>query len=390
MKLSKFQTIFFFVAALVILAFIAGCTAKTEKPAAQKKPTENVKFQGYAQVAWAPDGKGIFTLERYSEEKLLPTYSVYYQKADLSERDLLRDGLSRLVSNRIAISPDGRYLMYIYAWGIDYDGGFTGVKGAKVFVEIFDVETNKVVNKIQITAATDWFGWRDNTTAWFADTGLSAATTYIIRVGSSQKTKLVKGVGAGWSDDKRYLLYIASTTGLGLHTIGSLYLLDMTTKTSSELLKSVDSATGMWVNNLVVAGNKLYYVRNHADTESFEINVLDLRTKKEKVLWSMANPAGPDIIDRSVFPPIPIEGHPISVDKMFLDRLKRFLVFSVRIGEPQASVYKLAVGGKSKAQSITSMQLAAASEAYWFDYSTANNTLLWIEKGKTIKTQKLK
>lgn len=389
MKLSKFRRISPFVVALVILAFIAGCTAKTEKPVAQKKPTDNAKFQRYAQVAWELDGKGILTLERYGETKQPATYTfgVYYQKTDMSERELLRGGLSRLITERIAVSPDGRYLMYDYARGPVFLSALKN-KGQEVFLEIFDVKTNKVVTKVQ-ASVTDGFGWMDNTTAWFTKSGVTSVT-YTVQAGSSHIVQLVKGAATEWSSDKRYFLYTISTTDHNLRTISNLYLLDTITKTSSELLKSSDSATGERANNLVIAGNKLYYVRNHADTESFDISVFDLKTKKERVLWSMANPAGPDIIDRSTTPPIPIEFHSINVGRMFLDRSKRFLVFTVGMGEPQVSVFKLAVDGKSQAQSIASMQLAAGNEVFTFDYSVANNTLLWIDNGKTIKTKKLK
>lgn len=381
------------VAVFLLILFIAGCAVKTEESKVQKKPSKEAQFNGYVQVGWSPDGKRIYTVESYGKAMKLD-FRLYSEKTDISDKKLLQHGLSRWDFARIAVSPNGRYVMYAYTRG---PVTFNLAVAQEAFLEIIDVKTRKVVTKMQIPVPYR-FGWKDNKTAWYTtykNTGtFHGEVTYTIQVGSSKSTELVKGNGLAWSSDKRYFVYVVQTTGLNLLTSENLFVLDTKTNASSNILKSSDSSTGESTGEVVLNGNKLYYVfyhHNHADV-SVDIDVIDISTKKSKVLWSKQHPAGPDVVNMATTPPTPVELHSISVNRLFLDRSKKFLLFDLMFGgnerEPQTSVYKLAIDGKNQPQKVASMQ-ATMQENNTLDYCSANNTILWIDKRKTIKTKRL-
>ncbi len=371
---------------LVAIAFFAGCTVKAEKTAmVQKKPSDSDKFKRCYDVTWAPDGKSIYTVESYVKKtvdgiskKTIETSDLrlYSEKTDLSDKKLLGRGLTTWPQTPIVVSPKGTYV--IYTRGEVPDSFRLSAIGPQPpsegrYLEIADVKTGKVLSKVSIVFVNE-SGWKDDKTAWYTTWSANGGVvTNTIRVGSSKGTKLVKGYGLTWSANKRYFFYQVPTVDVNNMQNENLFMLDTRTNTSSNIL----SLSGGSCGPVVLDGNNLYYVFHHQGPSPVDICVIDISTKTNKVLCGQNNPPTADNLARFV-----------TVTRLFLDRSKKSLLFDLNKRELQTFVYKLPVDGKSQAQNVASMS-GTMQENSMLDYCATNNSIVWIDKWKTIKTKRL-
>ncbi len=374
MRSSNIRRTFPFLAILLAIILIAGCTARGEKPTIQKKPPDSAKFAGYRNVAWATDGKRIYTAEIYGNGPKSWNSRIYSEKPNLSGKKFLARGIKTWGINLVAVSPKGNYLMFTRVVE-QQQSGFAAP--SKLDLVIVEVKTGKIVSTIPDAAPG---GWKSDNIAWYEAHNNNYVVVKTVKVDSSANTELIRGAGIGglvWSDDGRYFVYKVSNMDT---TVGdSLLVLDTKTNTSSSLVES----SGGYFITAVLNGNNVYYVNEKQGLSSLNISVIDISTKTKRGLWSVERPSL--WIDEFLHD----MSHTVSIRKLYLDHAKKNLIFYFDEREPQAIVYRLPIIGQGTANRIAILQANSGMGDNPFDYCAANNRIVWIEQNRIIKTKKL-